>query len=596
MPISQETIELVRSRARIEEVVSRYVPTLKKKGANWVGLCPFHKEKTGSFTVSPDKNMFYCFGCHAGGNVFSFIEKIENLSFPQAVKFLGRLVGIDVRDDDEKRDTTVEECFRINEYAAKIYQAYLMSADGVKGLDYLLGRGVTEEAIQTFRLGYSPDTWEFLTTRITKAGADIAKAGMMGLVGMKEQEGGRVRYYDRYRGRVIFPIIDQYGNVAGFGGRVMGEGEPKYLNSPESQIYKKRNMLYGYNLAKQEIAAMKRAIIVEGYLDVIGCHQAGVRNVVAPLGTALTEEQVKILSRQCEEIVLLFDADSAGLKASIRSLDVVKDINVKAKVATLPEDDPFDFVTKRGVREFLAVVDSALPPVDYLLKQVIENPVDSAMDKLVKAFGIVKEIEYDTERAGYLRKIASALKFDSSTVAADYEKFARNGDRPVQTVLAKKHAERDNYLVRSHCDLLVLVMHYPELIQKAVLDFSSDDFDDPTQKKIFKTLSSFYGDENGLTMDKLFDILKDEDEKKFFTDHITLNFTAENPDAAYTEIYLNIRQHICDRKIAYFADLVKHDTDPEKVRDYLTEIDILRREKEARSTFLYNFKKTPSNG
>ena len=283
-----------------------------------------------------------------------------------------------------------------------------------------------------------------------------------------------------------------------------------------------------------------------------------------------------------------------GLKASIRSLEVVKEVNVKAKVATLPEDDPFDFVTKRGVREFLAVVDSALPPVDFLLKQVIDAIADSPMDKLVKCFEVIRDIEYDTERTEYLRKIASQLRFDSSTVAADYEKYARNGERPVQTVLAKQNM-RDDFLVRSHSELLVLILHHPELIQKAVLDFSSDDFEDPVQKKIFKTLSSFYGSENNLTMDKLFDILKNEDEKKFFNDHLTFNFSADNPDAAYTEIYLNIRQHICDRKISYFADLIKHEPSPDKVRDYLIEIDILRREKEARSSFLYNFKRPPAS-
>ena len=310
--IPEETIETVRTRARIEEVVARYVPSLKKKGANYFGLCPFHKEKTGSFSVSPAKQIFYCFGCHTGGNVFSFIEKVENLNYPQAIKFVGKLVGIEVRDEDSRpQDTTMEDCFRINEYAAKVYQSYLMSAEGVFGLEYLTGRGVTEDAIQSFRLGFSPDSWEFLTSKLTAVGADIKKAGMMGLVGVKENE-GHTRYYDRYRGRIIFPIIDQYGNIAGFGGRVTGDGEPKYLNSPESQIYRKRTILYGYNLAKQEIAQMKRAIIVEGYLDVIGCHQSGIRNVVAPLGTALTEEQVRLLARQCEEIILLFDADSAG--------------------------------------------------------------------------------------------------------------------------------------------------------------------------------------------------------------------------------------------------------------------------------------------
>ncbi|MGL4369029.1 MAG: DNA primase, partial [Spirochaetota bacterium] len=370
-----------------------------------------------------DKQIYHCFGCHEGGNVFSFVEKLENINFPQAVKFIGRLVGIDVMDEDESRDTTAEDCYRINEYAAKVYQAYLSSADGVGGLEYLTGRGVTEDAIASFRLGYSPDSWDFLTGRIANVGADMKKAAMMGLVGSKENE-GRIRYYDRYRGRVIFPIIDHYGNIAGFGGRITGEGEPKYLNSPESQIYKKRTILYGYHLAKQEIAKVKRAIIVEGYLDVIGCHQAGLCNVVAPLGTALTEEQVRLLARQCQEIVLLFDADSAGLKASLRSLDVVKDVNVRVKVATLPEDDPFDYVTKRGVREFLSVVDSALSPVDFRLKRVMETFTESPMQKLVMMFEVVKEIDYDTERADYLRKIASMLNFDSSMVLADYEKFA----------------------------------------------------------------------------------------------------------------------------------------------------------------------------
>jgi DNA primase len=586
MAISRETIELVRTRARIEEIIARYVPSLKKRGNNFVGLCPFHKEKTPSFTVSPDKGIFHCFGCHAGGNVFTFVEKTENLSFPQAVRFVGNIVGIAVADEFEHRDSSVEEMLRINEYAAKLFQAYITSAEGIPGLEYIRNRGVTEEAINDFRLGFAPDTWDFLTSRLRSVKADLDKAALTGLVGKKEDTG---RYYDRYRGRVIFPIIDHHGSVAGFGGRIIGDGEPKYLNSAESPIYKKRTMLYGYHQGKSEIQSLKRAIIVEGYLDVIGCHQAGIRNVVAPLGTALTEEQVKLLARHCTEIVLLFDADSAGIKASIRSLDVVRDLNVTVKVASLPEDDPFDFVLKRGIREFMAIIDSALSPSDYKIQRVLAVHQDP-MQRLLSLFDIVKELPFESERVDCLKKIAKITGYDLKTVQSDFQRYAQKGDRPVTLVNNTRKDTKKGFLDRSCRDLLSLLINYPELMHKAVLDFSPEDFENPLYKSIFAALSDLYNASDSISTDKLFDILRGDEEKRFLEENISLNMQPDKAENAYTEIYLNIRQYNIEQKISYYDSKIRSNPEDPMNREYLTEIDVLTRKMQELSSYIYNMK------
>lgn len=591
MSISRDTIELVRSRARIEDIIARYVPSLKKRGSNFVGLCPFHKEKTPSFTVSAEKQIFHCFGCHEGGNVFSFIAKLENIEFPKAVRFVGRLVGIDVRDDERPVDTVVGELLRINEYAVKLYEAYLASSDGIQGLEYLQARGVNEDAIKDFRLGYAPDGWDFITSRLKNTGAKMDLAALTGLVGSKESA-GELRYYDRFRKRVIFPIIDSNGSAVGFGGRIIGEGEPKYLNSSESPVFKKRSLLYGYYHGKSEISSLKRAIIVEGYLDVIGCHQVGIKNVVAPLGTALTEDHVRFLSRVCSEIVLLFDADSAGIKASIRSLEVMKDINVTVKVASLSEDDPFDYIQKHGIRPFMSVVDSALPPADYKIKRVLALKKQDPMLTMLSLFDVVKEIEFDTERSLYLKKIADLTGNDVKAVTTDFQRYIRGSEKPNFSIKKEKSEEKRPKSIedKGFVELIVLLIHYPMLITKAVLDFSEEDFKDLLLKSIFSRLVVLYNEEETLSTEKLFDIFIDGEEKRFLEGHVTTNYRVDAPDDAYTEIYLTIRQHGFDKKIAYYADLIKKEADSGRVKEYLVEIDALRRKKEELSHYIYHMK------
>jgi DNA primase len=588
MAIPRETIELVRTRARIEEIIARYVPSLKKRGMNFVGLCPFHKEKTPSFIVSPDKQIYHCFGCHSGGNVFSFVEKTENLNFPQSVKFIGKIVGVDVSDEDSPRDSIAEDILRINQYAAKLYSAFLTSPDGTPGINYLQKRGVAEESIGDFKLGYAPESWDFLVSRLKNQNADLSKAALSGLLGSKQDTPGR--YYDKYRGRVIFPIIDQYGNIAGFGGRIIGDGEPKYLNSAESPVYKKRQMLYGYFQGKSEISSLQRVIIVEGYLDVIGCHQAGIRNVVAPLGTALTEEQVKLLSRSCTEIILLFDADSAGIKASIRSLDVIKDLNIAVKVASLPEDDPFEYIQKRGIREFMSVVDSALPPADYKIKRVLSIKKEP-MQTLIALFEVVKELNFDAERNEYLKKIAKLTGYDQKTVISDFQRYLQRGERPVQIIKnEQKNNSKQSYLSKCCKDLLVLLINQPSLLNKAVLDFSPDDFEEPLHKMLFSRLSELYNSEEVPEVDKLFDIFRADDEKRFLEENVSLSFSPEKADDAYTEIYLNIRQYNYEQKITYYDELIRSNPSDPMNQEYLTEIHLLTLKMKELSAYVYNMK------
>ncbi len=601
MAIPRDTIEIIRDRTHIEEIVKKYVPSLQKKGTNYVGLCPFHKEKTPSFTVSPEKKIFYCFGCHTGGSVFTFISKIEKLSFPESVRFLGNILGIKVQDeaDSDKSISGRENQFAVNKAAMLHFINVLNSVVGKKARDYLLNRGVFQNSIKEFSIGYAPDEWNSLVRYLSGKRDSIEEAVKAGLVVSKDKDGS-MHYYDRFRGRVMFPIFTNSGDVAAFGGRIIGNEEPKYLNSPESEIFKKGNILYGLNIARSHIKELKRAIVVEGYLDVIGCHQNGIKNVVAPLGTALTLNQLRILARLCSEIVLLFDADSAGVNASLRSLEVSRDINVDIKVAELPAGDPFEFITARGVREFMSVVDSAIKPVDFRINKLISAGAGRNRIELLKdAFGIIREIDYETERSYYLRKLGSLLNIEEKDIRADYKKInntagtVRNSQNTQQynaLSAARKSGDSTDHPARIFRELVLLICHYPELIEQAMMDISENIVTDPLSKGIFKVLRDWYSKGEKITLDRLIDHFSDGNEKEFLENNLFREYIIESPKTAYTEIYINLRLFLIDQKINKYADeLKKSDLSPHSdIRDYLAEIEILRREKEKLSSYLYN--------
>ncbi|HPS57608.1 MAG TPA: DNA primase [Spirochaetota bacterium] len=583
MNLSKDTIEYVRERAKIEDIAQKYVPSLKKQGRNYVGLCPFHKEKTPSFSVSPEKQMFHCFGCNVGGNVFTFLSKIENISFPESVKRAADICGVHIEYDTGKTAGSVETIRRLNLYAMNYYSNYYYSSEGRAGREYLLKRGVNEESAKKFRLGMSPDSWDKLASALVKNRADMEVAEKAGLVGKSSKTGN---YIDKFRNRVMFPIFDRSGNVVAFGGRSMSnEQQPKYLNSPESEVFQKRNILYGLNFAMDEIRQMDRAIIVEGYLDVIGCHQFGIKNVVAPLGTALTENHIRQLSQLCNEIIMLFDSDSAGVNASLRSIETSESFNVEIRIATLPDKDPFDFVMNHDVRELMIHIDKALKPVDFRILNTIEaNRGKNKIAVLKILFGIIENIELLSERDIYLKKISELLQLDENSVRGDFSSHLKN--RNVKERTESPETVHPDYETKIFRDLIALVLKHPEIAGDVIIDFSGESIGDQVAAKIFGVICKLYQDENELKIDKIFDFFPDGLEMDFLNSAIQNETSIEDPKAAYTEIYVNLKLHKINKKITDYAEKIRNSGSDRL--EYLAELEILRREKEKLTSYMYN--------
>ncbi len=583
--IQPETLDLIRGKVVIQDIVKRYVPSLKKKGKNYIGLCPFHKEKTPSFSVSPDKQIFYCFGCHTGGNVFNFISRMERLEFPDSVRFVADLVGVDLGDDKKGDTTLLESAQRLNRQAMELYHGHIKTPAGKKGLDYITGRGISHKSITEFKIGYAPDSWEFLFRAIIKTGKDREIAESIGLIKLSQKRANS--YYDMFRNRIMFPISDAAGNVIAFGGRAIGDDPRKYLNSSESPLFKKRNVLYGFNRARDSIKELNRVIIVEGYLDVIGCHQAGIENVVAPLGTAITSEQIKMLGHYCTEIVFLFDADSAGLKAAVRSLDLSEDTNVNIKIGMLPEDDPFDYVTKKGPRELMAVVDKAMGPVDFRIARIMDNYMSlGRVNTLKQLFAAIAEVKLETERGFFIRKISTLLDVDENSVRSDFRNYLANQKITSKSAQEVK-SEQADFITRSYRDLIKLICHYPELIEKAVIDFSINDIPDELSRNILKKISEIYFSDQHFSIDKIFDFFSNGQEMDFLNQIFSEDFSVVNPGSAYTEIFINMKVREIDDKIDKYAALIKSSPGG-SFHEYITEIEVLRREKEKLSQYIYN--------
>ena len=586
MYIPRETIDLVRNRASIEDIIKKYVPSLKKKGKNYIGLCPFHKEKTPSFTVSPEKHMYHCFGCGESGNVFTFISKIEGFSFPESVRHVARIAGVEIRDDDSRSDTTRVDYSRLNRYAAELYHKALMTDIGKKGFNYITGRGVDSDSIVAFKLGYAPDSWDFLTSRLKQKNVAMINAEHIGLVSQSRKNADH--YYDRFRDRVIFPIMSSDSTVIALGGRIIGEGSPKYLNSPESDIFQKRIVLYGLNNAKNAIRQLNRAIVVEGYLDVIGCHQNSIQNVVAPLGTALTEQHIRQLSRYCSEIILLFDSDSAGFRAALRSLDIADEVSVQVRVAVLPQGDPFDYIMLKGPRELMSLVDSALPPVEFRINQIIKQFNGRNTTQIInQLFYIISTIKLESERTIYLKKISAMLKIDENAIRSDYNRFSKKGKIQKFETTFDRETQRQSFLSKRFMELIQLLLEYPHLIQNAVIDFSHARIDDPSIRSLFETMFTLYDRGEHISIDKIFDFFHDGMELEILK-KISGNSTVhDNPESVYRDIYINIKLYDIDHKIEEYAGLIKDNSKVNR-EEYITEIEVLRREKEKLSQYMYN--------
>ena len=499
--LTDEFVDRVRSESDLVSVISTYVP-LKRKGKQFWGCCPFHNEKTPSFAVTPDKGFFYCFGCHAGGDVFKFISMIENISYREAIIFQGEKLNIPLPErtrspEEAAREEKLKRLREAHELAGKFFHNCLtLTKYGAAGLAYFHSRGINDNIIEEFNLGFAPDAWDKLTTAFAKRGIDTGLLLESGLV-LKRQKGQGE--YDRFRNRVMIPITDERGRICGFGGRVIDNGSPKYLNSPETVLFNKRKLLFGLDKAHRAIGQEGFSLVVEGYMDVISVSAAGVKNVVASLGTAFTMDQCKKLLRYAPAIYFCYDSDNAGQEAIARAIDIAAGTNAIIKVVQLPDGkDPDEYIRRHGVDAFRQVVKGALSVVDFRLKHIMAHSDVSGLEGrlrvLAEMLPVLASIRNTVERSAYVSKVSQLLSVSENDILAELGKKSRRvsdkstSGRTMRSVVrqvddAGRRAGRT--VIRMVWDEPALLEHFSSLVPIGSLP-------DPIHRQILTALMEKY--------------------------------------------------------------------------------------------------------
>ena len=422
MAFSESFLTELTERNDIVDVVSGYVRLGKKSGSNMFGLCPFHSEKTPSFSVSPDKQIYHCFGCGKGGGVINFIMEIENLSFPEAVEFLAKRAGMPIPEEENDRESRKRSrMLSLNRDAARFFYAQLSTPQGGAARDYMARRRIGPATAKNFGIGFAPDTWDSLEKAMREKGYTDFELFDAGLV-RKGKKGG---YYDTFRNRLMFPVIDVRGNVIGFSGRILGDGEPKYMNSPETLVFNKSRNLFALNLAKKSKSGY--IILSEGNIDVVSLHQAGFDSAVASLGTSLTPEQARLLSRYTNQVIIAYDNDGAGIKAAQRAIGILEKLDLKVKVLRMSgAKDPDEFIKLKGADAFRNLLESSENQIDYRLRSVTDT-YDLSVDEqkvefLKEASDLVARLPGSVERQVYAMRVASMSGVSADVVTKEVER------------------------------------------------------------------------------------------------------------------------------------------------------------------------------
>jgi DNA primase, catalytic core len=491
----QTFIDDLRRQSDIVRVIQDYV-SLKKKGANWMACCPFHQEKTPSFSVNPAKEIFFCFGCQKGGSVFNFVMEMERVSFPEAIRIVAEKSNVPLPalvDDGkfEARRKDADEVIELNSWALEFWEAQLSEggAESRAAREYLKGREITDETARVFRLGYAPDSWEALSAYLKKRGASEAQIEKSGLV-VKKDAGG---FYDRFRGRLIFPVFDAQGRAVAFGGRMLGAGEPKYLNSPETAAYTKGRHLYGLHLTRDEVRRKKFAILVEGYLDLIVPYQFGVRNMAASLGTALTPEQARLMGRFARKVVINYDGDSAGVKAAKRAIETLLAEDFEIKVLVLPEGaDPDEFIRKHGVEAYHERRGKALPHIQFVLDEALRdrnlfNPPEK--DEAIKeVLPSIQAVRSAIQKREYFDIAMDALRVEQDLRKDIWQRVKKGESVDSQALKQIGTHRRKLQLTVAEQRLLELLIHDADLRREILPRMEPADYQELPTALIFRAL------------------------------------------------------------------------------------------------------------
>lgn len=551
MRYSDDIIEEVRTSNDIVDVISGYVK-LQRKGSSYFGLCPFHNEKSPSFSVSPGKQMYYCFGCGAGGNVFTFLMEYENFTFPEAIKALADRAGIRLPEPDYSREAKEAAdrkalLLQIQKEAAKYFYYQLRTAKGERALAYLKGRGLTDETIRRFGLGYSDKFSDDLYRYLKQKNYSDELLRESGLFHADEKHG----MYDKFWNRVIFPIMDVNNRVVGFGGRVMGDGKPKYLNSPETKIFDKSRNLYGLNIART--SRKKNLIICEGYMDVISMHQAGFNNAVASLGTALTAQQASLMKRYTDEVLVIYDSDEAGTKAALRAIPILNAGGLTTRVVNLkPHKDPDEFIQTEGKELFQERLDQAENSFLFEIRTMerlydMQDPegrtkfLHAAASKLV-------EIEDDVARGNYLNTVASKYGVEVQALKKLVANLALKG-AGIREVSKPKSGmnrtrERQSGVEKAQELMLTWITSYPELLSRVSEYISPEDFTTPLYRQVADLIFAQYRD-GEVNPAKMLNHFTDSEEQRAVASLLHARIpleTEEEKHAALWDVICNMKE------------------------------------------------------
>ena len=550
MLYDQYFIDDLKDRADLVRLIEPYAP-LKKKGANWMACCPFHQEKTPSFSVNPAKGFYKCFGCGKGGNAYTFLMEMEGLNFPEAVQRVAEMNGVPLPEpiDDgqyqqnkqrkEEKKQLSEQVIELNKIALEFWEAELQSEKSKvksqkakEAKEYLLSRGITDEIIKQFRIGFSPDSWDALLNHLKEKGADEKLIEQSGLVSVNEE---KERVFDRFRGRIMFPVLDVNGNPVAFGARAMGDDQPKYLNSPETPAYVKGQHLYGLFQSKEAIRQKKFAILVEGYLDLIALYQFGITNVAASLGTAFTPEQSKLLSRFTKQIVINYDGDDAGIKAAKRAIEHLLPQDFEIKVLVLPGgQDPDDFVRANGTEGYNAARGLAVPFLRFALdasmkNRSLANPRHKS-EAIEEVVPVVAAIKNPIQKRESFDQAMEFYRIEDTGLKRDLWATAKNGSH-AQPELVQREIRRaaQAKITVAEQHLLELILHDDELREKVLPILERSDYEMLATAPVYNAIYELAMQNERPTHPALLDLVGDEE---YFRDLVAVLMLSEQKRAA----------------------------------------------------------------
>ncbi len=577
--IPENILEDILSRINIVEIISSFIP-LKQAGRNFKALCPFHHEKTPSFMVSPDRQIYHCFGCGESGNAFKFLMRYERLEFPEAVEALAKKAGVvlpQTQKEDHKGANTITQLYKINELTASFYEQNLSFPDGIGAKNYLLKRGIKEETLRYFRIGYAPEKWDALINHLRQKNISLSLIEKAGLILAREGGG----YYDRFRSRIIFPITDIKSRVLGFGARVLDDALPKYINSPETPVYTKGKNLYGLNLAKEGIRENDFAVIVEGYLDFIVPYQEGLRNIVASLGTALTLQQVRLLKRYTHNAVIVYDPDIAGELATLRSLDILIEEEMNVKVVTLPEGlDPDSFTRQNGIERLRDRIKHASNLFEYKLDVLksrynikeTEGKKDIASEMLLT----INKFENSILKSEYIKKLSEELNVGEHYILEELKKIK---DNKLHTNTNLDVVKKTSNISPTEKLLIKLMLEEKELIETIRQHLEPADFQDEKTAKIVSVMFDLVEQGKNLEPNLLMNYFGEEDISQIICESMFLpEVSDQNKERVISDCINRLRSEKLKLKRQHLHDQIKtaqHLGDEEMLQKLIAEFDYL---------------------